>query len=140
MDALFGIATLVFLAAIGLFVYFFPLEIAMMRRIEQQSYKRVMMVNAFAGWTGVGWVLALIMACACPSTSVDPTENLWVKPNNQVKLPQFNPQNGKLIARHCGQCGVQLPGGSKFCTECGATVVQALAFERGATPTSPSSC
>src|ERR1017187_2651407 len=90
MDAVFGLVLATFLVVIGLLVYFFPLAIANMRKIERENYKRVMMINAFAGWTGIGWLLALIMACACPGTNIDPTINLWSK-NNNGGSPAPNP-------------------------------------------------
>jgi len=93
VDSIFDGGHLVFLAVIGLLVYFFPLAIAKMRKIERQNYKRVMMINAFAGWTGIGWLFALIMACACPSTNVDPTVDLWSK-NPAVTNASASPSSG----------------------------------------------
>src|ERR1017187_892508 len=91
MDAVFGLVLATFLVVIGLLVYFFPLAIAKMRKIERENYKRVMMINAFAGWTGIGWLFALIMACACPSTNIDPTVNLWSKNQDaEATVPNQN--------------------------------------------------
>ena len=139
MDAVFGLVHVIFLAVIGLLVYFFPLAIARMRKIERENYKRVMIINAFAGWTDIGWLFALITACACPSTSIDPTIDLWPKSQDAgvSGLNPNGPSQSSAVANpgtspsrsheppYCGHCGARLPAGSKFCNGCGATIVQA---------------
>jgi ABC-type lipoprotein release transport system permease subunit len=41
--------------------YWFPTIIAFMRHVPAKS--QVVIVNLFLGWTFVGWVVALVMAC-----------------------------------------------------------------------------
>lgn len=54
-----------FLFAIAAFVsYFVPTVIAYKR---QTSVALVLLVNIFVGWTGIGWIAALALACFSPS-------------------------------------------------------------------------
>ncbi len=46
---------------IGIILYFVPTIICMCR--HTQNGLRVFVVNLLLGWTGIGWVMALIMAC-----------------------------------------------------------------------------
>ncbi len=41
--------------------YWFPTVIAFMRHVPAKS--QVVIVNLFLGWTFIGWVVALVMAC-----------------------------------------------------------------------------
>lgn len=49
----------------GLLIYFAPSIIAMGKR----DNGRVFFVNAVFGWTGIGWLVALLMAYACANRS-----------------------------------------------------------------------
>jgi hypothetical protein len=42
-------------------LYFLPSIVALARRITHQG--SVVVINVFLGWTFVGWVVALAMAC-----------------------------------------------------------------------------
>lgn len=46
---------------IGIILYFVPTIVVMCRQIPKGLH--VFVVNLLLGWTGVGWVVALIMAC-----------------------------------------------------------------------------
>ena len=45
---------------LGLIIYFFPWFIAMMRSSKYSAV--VFVINLFLGWSGLGWVLALVFA------------------------------------------------------------------------------
>ena len=57
MSALAGFAEI--LAAIG--AYFTPLVVALARKVPNRG--SVVVVNVLAGWTVIGWIVALAMAC-----------------------------------------------------------------------------
>lgn len=46
---------------IVLAVYFLPSVVAVARKVRHQG--SVVVVNLFLGWTFIGWVVALAMAC-----------------------------------------------------------------------------
>lgn len=50
----------VVLAAAGILLYFLPLFIGARRRVRHLAALAV--VNVLTGWTGIGWVAALVMA------------------------------------------------------------------------------
>jgi Superinfection immunity protein len=54
-----GAAVLLGIIAIGL--YFLPTIVAVARKVTNQG--SVAVINFFLGWTLVGWVVALAMAC-----------------------------------------------------------------------------
>lgn len=55
----FGI-TMLLLLGVVVAVYFFPFSIAMMRSSKYTA--AVLVINLFLGWTGLGWVAALVVA------------------------------------------------------------------------------
>jgi TRAP-type C4-dicarboxylate transport system permease large subunit len=50
-----------FAALIVLALYFVPSIVAVARKVTHQG--SVVVINLFLGWTFVGWVVALAMAC-----------------------------------------------------------------------------
>jgi len=66
-----------FLGFIGL--YFIPSFVVALRQPHRYSGP-VYVINIFAGWTGIGWVVALALAAAQPSatTVIQPPE--WQPP------------------------------------------------------------
>jgi hypothetical protein len=56
-------AILIFIIVIGL--YFLPSIVAVARKVTNQG--SVAVINFFLGWTLVGWVVALAMACRTSS-------------------------------------------------------------------------
>jgi hypothetical protein len=44
-------------------IYWLPTIVAVVRRNEVPSVAPVVIVNCFLGWTLIGWVVALVMAC-----------------------------------------------------------------------------
>jgi hypothetical protein len=54
-----SIHTISLLIVLGL--YFLPAIVAVTRKVRNQG--SVVVINAFLGWTFIGWVVALAMAC-----------------------------------------------------------------------------
>ena len=65
----------------------------------------IFVVNLLLGWTVVGWILALVWACAAESYVAVP-----------VRLVPAS------SGRFCSQCGTLAPYGAHFCTACGRAV------------------
>jgi hypothetical protein len=55
---------------IGTLLYFVPLIVAALRRVRNLG--SVAVVNFFLGWTLIGWVVALAMACRTKGPERDP--------------------------------------------------------------------
>ena len=51
----------IIIAVLGVFLYFVPLIVGALRHVRNLGALAV--VNVFAGWTLIGWVVALAMAC-----------------------------------------------------------------------------
>lgn len=60
-----GAAALLVIIGIGL--YFLPTIVAVARKVTNQG--SVLVINLFLGWTFVGWVVALAMACRTSNMS-----------------------------------------------------------------------
>lgn len=88
---------LVFLAVL---LYFLPAIIAHNKR----DFTAILLVNLFFGWTVIGWIVALIWACAAD-----------VKP---PVLLIAGPAAG--LARYCCRCGAVASHGGRFCAVCGS--------------------
>jgi len=63
----------------------------------------IFIVNLLFGWTVIGWLIALIWACA---------------PERYVPVRVVPASSG----RFCCQCGTLAPYGAHFCTACGRAV------------------
>jgi hypothetical protein len=72
-------------AFVGLLIafalYFVPLVIALMRKVPHLG--SVIVINVFLGWTIIGWVVALAMACR--------SKPHYVVPPGWGPLPQQQP-------------------------------------------------
>jgi hypothetical protein len=81
-------------------LYFLPSVIAHNKR----DFGGILVVNLLFGWTIIGWIIALIWACAAET-----------KPHILVVA-------GAGGGRYCCQCGtVSVPGG-RFCGTCGRVI------------------
>jgi len=65
----------------------------------------IFFVNLLFGWTVIGWIIALIWACAA--------ENYIAVPVRLVPASS---------GRFCSQCGTLAPCGAHFCGACGRAV------------------
>jgi hypothetical protein len=63
----FPIVVACFLLFGGIALYFLPSIVARSRRV--QSPNGIIVLNVFLGWTGVGWLGALVWACAAETES-----------------------------------------------------------------------
>lgn len=84
--------------AIFLLLYFLPAIIGRHKR----DAMGIFLLNLFLGWTAVGWVIALIWACAAET------------------YPRALPVN--VGCKYCSQCGAIAYSGAHFCTACGRTI------------------
>jgi len=84
-------------------LYFLPSIIGRHKR----DAAGIFLVNLLFGWTVIGWVIALIWACAAES---------YYPPVRYVPVTAGQ-------ARYCCQCGsIVAYSGAHFCTACGRTV------------------
>jgi len=60
-----GAAVALLLLVVGAGLYFVPTIVAITRKVTNQG--SVAVINFFLGWTLVGWVMALAMACRTSS-------------------------------------------------------------------------
>jgi hypothetical protein len=80
-------------------LYFLPSIIAHNKR----DFTAILLVNLLFGWTVIGWIIALVWACAA-----------------EVKLPHVMVVAGPAaIARYCCRCGAVANPGARFCAVCG---------------------
>ncbi len=84
---------------VAAFLYFLPAIIAHNKR----DFTAILLVNLLFGWTVIGWVVALIWACAA-----------------ETKPPQVMVVAGPAaLARYCCRCGSVAAPGARFCAVCG---------------------
>jgi hypothetical protein len=80
-------------------LYFLPTMIAR----HKADFTGVFLVNLLLGWTVIGWLVALVWACA--GESYVPVRFVPIGPG-----------------RFCTQCGWFAPANAHFCAACGRTV------------------
>jgi Superinfection immunity protein len=81
-------------------LYFLPAIIGRRKR----DAAGILLINLFLGWTGIGWIVALVWACAAEPLARVP------------RLPVV------VDGRYCCRCGSATFPGAHFCTGCGCTV------------------
>jgi len=91
---------MLFLLFLGL-MYFLPTIIGR----DKSDAGLIFLVNLLLGWTVVGWIVALIWACAADTRPV---------PVRFVPVASSG--------RFCSQCGSLSVGGAHYCTACGRAV------------------
>ena len=98
MDALLRIVMFV---GIGV-AYLIP---AFMAHAQPHPRERsIILLNLLTGWTGIGWLAALIWAVSGPADSERPHISEEAIPDHGF----------------CSHCGSSLEAGASFCCECGA--------------------
>ena len=88
-----------FFLIFSMLLYFLPTLIGR----HKADAMGIFIVNLLFGWTVIGWVIALIWACAA---------------ERYVPVRFVPVTSGRL----CCQCGVLSPYGAHFCAACGRTV------------------
>jgi Superinfection immunity protein len=91
-------AAMGFMFCVGL-LYFLPSIIGHSRR----DFAGIFLLNFFLGWTVIGWIAALVWACASERR----------QPVLLVAAPGVSPQY------YCCRCGAASHAGSRFCWACG---------------------
>lgn len=87
----------------SLFLYFLPAFLAR----NKPNFTSILILNIFAGWTFIGWIIALVWALS--SDSQGP-----VAATTQTAQPAAG---GQFF---CTSCGQPCPAGARFCGACGA--------------------
>lgn len=82
------------------FLYFVPAIIAHNKR----DFTAIFIVDLLFGWTFIGWIIALIWACAAEP-----------KPHVLVVA-------GPTPANYCCRCGALTVTGGRFCGHCGSVL------------------
>lgn len=88
------------LLLVATLLYFVPALIAHNKR----DFAAIFIVNLLFGWTFIGWIIALVWACAA-----DP------KPHVLMLA-------GPAQAHYCCRCGALTPVGGRFCRVCGTAL------------------
>jgi hypothetical protein len=84
----------------AIFLYFLPSILAH----EKRNFAAIFIVNLLFGWTVVGWIIALVWACAAQAR------------------PQLLVVAGTIPARYCCRCGALTVAGGRFCGLCGTAL------------------
>jgi len=92
-------AGLILLLVMGI-SYFIPTIVAINRDMHNKG--SIIVVNVFLGWTLIGWVVALAMACGSNKSVQGEAFSYVAPPSN---LP---PPNSGLDLQHCSKCGMEL--------------------------------
>jgi hypothetical protein len=89
--------------AFGLLLYFLPSIIGHNKR----DFAGIFLVNFFLGWTCIGWIIALIWACA-----------------GEVRHPVMivAAPGAPVTHNYCCHCGAASHPGSRFCWSCGRSL------------------
>ena len=88
--------TFLFFAAL---LYFLPAMIGHNKR----DATGIFILNLLAGWTGIGWIVALLWACAS-----DPRVHTVLVP-----------ASAGAAVRYHAPCGTLQPAGAQYCWACG---------------------
>lgn len=80
-------------------LYFLPTVIAR----DKPDVLAIFLVNLFLGWTVIGWLVALVWACAG---------------ERYIPVRMVPVSSGRI----CSHCGTLSPSGAHFCSACGRAV------------------
>ena len=87
---------------VSLFLYFLPAFLAR----NKPNFTSILILNILAGWTFIGWIIALVWAI-----SSDSQRTVGAAQSSQPPAsPSF----------YCTSCGKPCPAGARFCSTCGA--------------------
>ena len=93
---------------VSLFLYFLPAYLAR----NQPNFTGILLLNLLAGWTFIGWIVALVWA-------LSPEPRLQAAPAQPATTAL--PQAAAEAVFFCNTCGKPCAAGARFCSSCGAT-------------------
>ena len=91
---------------VSLFLYFLPSYLAR----NKPDFTSILILNILAGWTFIGWIIALIWALTAKPQAQAPAQAVAANP------PQPAAVAGSFF---CTACGKPCPAGARFCSSCG---------------------
>jgi len=97
---------------ISLFLYFLPAFLAR----NKPNFTGVLLLNLLAGWTFIGWIIALVWALSGPSQA----QTVAPAPAQPVSAAPAPPPAGATF--FCSACGKPCVAGAGFCSSCGAAL------------------
>jgi TM2 domain-containing membrane protein YozV len=95
---------------ISLFLYFLPAFLAR----NKPNFNGVLILNILAGWTFIGWIIALVWAVSTPRQA-QPAAPAQPPPPSASQPAAGGPF-------FCSACGKSVVGGARFCGSCGAAL------------------
>lgn len=93
---------------VSLFLYFLPAYLGRNR----SDFTAILVLNLLAGWTFIGWIIALVWALSSGK-------------QRQVAVPAppvAPPQPAAGTSFFCSACGKPCEPGGRFCSSCGAAL------------------
>ena len=88
---------------VSLLFYFLPAFLAR----KKPNFTSILILNILAGWTFIGWIIALVWALSSDS-------------QRPVAAPAQTSQATAGGNFFCTACGQSCPAGTRFCSSCGA--------------------
>jgi hypothetical protein len=85
---------------VSIFLYFLPAFLAR----NKPNFTSILILNILAGWTFIGWIIALVWALSSDSQ----------RPAATTQTTQS--ASGNFF---CTACGEPCPAGARFCSACG---------------------
>ncbi|HYL86381.1 MAG TPA: superinfection immunity protein [Candidatus Angelobacter sp.] len=95
---------------ISLFLYFLPAFLAR----NKPNFTSILLLNLLAGWTFIGWIIALVWALSGP-----PQGQTAVPAQPPAASAPPSPAGGSFF---CSTCGKRCAAGATFCSSCGAAL------------------
>jgi T4 superinfection immunity protein/zinc ribbon protein len=95
---------------VSLFLYFLPTYLAR----NKSNFTAILVLNLLAGWTFIGWIVALVWAL-----SSEPQRESAVPAQPVAASPPQSAGGGTFF---CSTCGKPYAAGARFCSSCGATL------------------
>jgi Superinfection immunity protein len=88
---------------VSIFLYFLPAFLAR----NKPNFTSILILNILAGWTFIGWIIALVWALSSDS-----------QPSAAAPAQDAPPATGGNF--FCTACGQPCAAGARFCSSCGA--------------------
>ena len=91
---------------LSLFLYFLPAYLAR----NKPDFTSILLLNLLAGWTFIGWIIALIWALTARPQAPTTAQPVATPPPPPAAAGSF----------FCTACGKPCAAGARFCSSCGA--------------------